>query len=339
MRLGLYTAALMDLDLPSALDRVREWGMTDAEVPAGGFNPYTHCDPHALIASAAGRDEFLGLFDERGIRLAILNANSNPLHPDPTVSVPHDADLRAAIELTALLGLDRLNAMTGSVGSHPSATLPTWSLVPWESGLLEVRDHQMSVAVPYWKDVAAFAEDHGVRLALEIHPHMICYNPGSLERFIDAVGSDAIGVNLDPSHLFWQGIDPARVAARFAGRVWHVAAKDTVLVEDAIAEFGVLDDRYTYIPADENPQPLGGRYLTTRPPVDGPWHFVAAGRGHDAQWWGGFLTAVRSAGFDDAVCIENEDWDLDREESIPVAVETLRTAIGMAHAESAEPRP
>lgn len=327
MRVGLYLAALLDHSLPEALDKLNSWGITDAEVPAGGFNPYVHCNPGALAASEAARDEFLGLFEEKGINLAILNANSNPLHPDEEVRVPHGQDVRDAIVLSSQLGLDRLNVMSGSVGSGPEATLPTWSLVPWESALLEVRDYQWAVGVPFWTETTKFAEDHGVKLAMEVHPHMLCYNPGSLERLIDAVGSDYLGVNMDPSHLFWQGIDPNRMVARFAGRIWHVAAKDTVLVPEAIAEYGVLDDRFTYIPAEQNPLPLGGRYLTTHPPMDGPWRFVAAGRGHDTEWWRAFLSNVRLAGFDGAVCIENEDWDLKREESIPFAAATLRAAI------------
>jgi sugar phosphate isomerase/epimerase len=329
MRVGLYIAALLDLSLRDALERARDWGITDAEVPAGGFNSHVHCNPGALAESVALRDEFLQQFAETGMNLAILNANSNPLHPDPEVSEPHRKDLRDAIVLSSQLGLDRLNAMVGSVGSGPGATLPTWSLVPWESGLLEVRDYQWSVALPFWKETAAFAEDHGVKLALEIHPHMLCYSPATLERLLDSVGSEYLGVNMDPSHLFWQGIDPNRMVERFAGRIWHVAAKDTVLVQENIAEWGVLDDRYTYIPPEENPLPLGGRYLTTRPPADGPWHFVAAGRGHDTQWWADFLANVRRAGFDGSVCIENEDWDLPREESIPIAAQTLRDALGI----------
>ncbi len=329
MRVGLYLSALLDHSLPSALDRLVEWDITDAEVPAGGFLPHTHCDPGALIASAAKRDEFLGTFADKGVALANLNVNGNPLHPDPEVSVPHRQDLRDAIVLTSQLGIDHLNVMSGSVGSGPTAQLPTWSVAPWESGLIEVRDYQWSVGVPFWKETLAFAEEHGVRLAMEIHPHMLCYNPGTLERLIDAVGSDFLGVNMDPSHLFWQGIDPNRMVARFAGRVWHVAAKDTVLVADAIAEYGVLDDRFTLIPAEEDPIPLGGRFLTTRPPANGPWHFVAAGRGHDTAWWADFLAGVRAAGYDGAVCIENEDWDLPREEAIPIAARTLRDAIGI----------
>jgi sugar phosphate isomerase/epimerase len=329
MQVGLYLAALMDYSLEDALRMTRDWGLTEAEVPAGGFNPYDHCNPGELVGSQAARDDFLQKFADAGVNLAILNANSNPIHPDPEVAIPHAKDLRDAIVLSSQLGLDRLNVMSGSVASGPGATLPTWSLVPWESGLLEVRDYQWSVGVPFWKETARFAEDHGVKLAMEMHPHMLCYNPSTLERLFDACDSEYLGVNLDPSHMFWQGISPNRFAARFAGRVWHVAAKDTVLVEDAIAEWGVLDDRYYYIPAEEKPQPLGGRYLTTLPAKDGPWHFVAAGRGHGVDWWETFLADVRAAGFNGAVCIENEDWDLPREESIPIATKTLRQAIGL----------
>ncbi|GAB3398405.1 sugar phosphate isomerase/epimerase [Schumannella luteola] len=335
MRVGLYLAALLDLPLAEALARAKAWGITDAEVPSAGFNIRRHCDPAVLSTSAAARDEFQQVFADAGVNLAILNANGNPTHPDPEVSVPHKQDLLDSIVLSSQLGLPVLNAMSGNVGSNPAATLPTWSLVPWESGLLEVRDYQWSVAIPAWKEIADFAEDHGVKLALEIHPHMLTYNPGTLERFIDAVGSDSLGVNLDPSHLFWQGIDPSRFAKRFAGRVWHVAAKDTVLDAEGIAEYGVLDDRFTSIPAEEEPQPLGGRYLTTRPPENGPWHFVAVGRGHDTAWWTQFLADVRDSGFDGAVCIENEDWDLPREESIPIAVATLQEAIGIRPAAAA----
>lgn len=330
MRVGLYLAAFLDVSVETAVDRASGMGITDVEVPAGGFNAYAHCNPGVLAGSRDRRDEFMQVFAERGVTVATLNANGNPLHPDAEVSGPHDEDLRQAIVLSSQLGLKYLNVMSGSVGSGPNAKLPTWSLVPWESGLLEVRDYQWSIAVPYWKDVAALAEEHDVKLALEIHPHMICYNPGTLERLIETVGSDYLGVNLDPSHLFWQGIDPIRMVQRFAGRVWHVAAKDTVLEPAAIAEYGVLDDRYSYIPASASPQPLGGHYLTTRPPKDGPWHFVAAGRGHDEAWWRSFLEEVRKSGFDGAVCIENEDWDLPREDSIPVAAATLRAALNVA---------
>jgi sugar phosphate isomerase/epimerase len=337
MRVGLYLSALLDHDLGSALDRVVDWAITDVEVPAGGFLPHVHCDPGALSRSSAQRAEFRDEFDRRGLRLAILNANGNPLHPDPAVSVPHRQDLRDAIVLSGQLGLDRLNVMSGSVGSGPGATLPTWSLVPWESGLLEVRDYQWSVAVPFWRETAAFAADHGVRLALEIHPHMVAYSPSTLERLLDSVGSESLGVNMDPSHLFWQRIDPGRMLRRFAGRVLHIAAKDTVIVEDAVAEWGLLDDRYTLMPDSEHPLPLGGRYTTTRPAPDGPWHFVAAGRGHDTAWWTTFLATAREVGFDGAVCIENEDWDLPREESIPIAASTLRDAIAAADHLSADP--
>lgn len=328
MKAGLYLSALLDHSLEGALQQTKDWGLTAAEIPAGGFLPYVHCNPGELTQSQSKRDDFLEVFERVGVELALLNANSNPLHPDPEVSVPHSKDLMDSIVLSSQLGLPYLNAMTGSVGSSASATLPTWSLVPWESGLLEVRDYQWSVAVPYWKKVAAFAEDHGVKLALEMHPHMICYNPGTLERFIDAVGSDNLGVNLDPSHLFWQGVDPIKFAKRFSGRIWHVAAKDTVIVQENVEEYGLLDDRFSLMATEEHPLPLGGRYFTTRPAPDAPWHFVAVGRGHDVAWWATFLSAVRDAGFDGSVCIENEDWDLVREEAIPIAASNLKLAIG-----------
>src|SRR6267154_1124647 len=193
---------------------------------------------------------------------------------------------------------DLVVVMPGGAGSGPEATRPTWSVAPWETGLLDVRDYQWSVAVPYWTQTARFAAQHGVRLCLEMHPHTVVYNTATLVRLIEQTGADNLGANLDPSHLFWQGIDPIVAVGELSGRIWQAAAKDTILDAASIARHGVLDDRFTRVPDAEHPYPLGEGYSMTQPPKDAPWRFASAGRGHDSAWWGGFIAALQSAGYD-----------------------------------------
>lgn len=87
-------------------------------------------------------------------------------------------------------------------------------------------DYQWNeVLIPYWKDLAAFALAHGVnKIGLELHPGFAVYNTDSLLKLREAVG-DVIGANLDPSHLFWQGMDPVAVIRKLGPAIHHFHAK------------------------------------------------------------------------------------------------------------------
>ena len=75
---GAYTACLQDRSLPEALDVLKDAGLTGAEVNVGGFIPSPHCPVDALLASSAAREEYLGLFQDRGMRLSGLNTSGGP---------------------------------------------------------------------------------------------------------------------------------------------------------------------------------------------------------------------------------------------------------------------
>jgi sugar phosphate isomerase/epimerase len=330
VKIGLYLVSLHDRHLSSALDQMVAWGIRDAEVASGGFVPTPHCPTRELVAHADSRRAWLEEFARRGVRITALNCNGNPLHPDPRVGPVHQGDILESIRLAALIGVDRVVVMPGGPGSGPEATRPTWSVAPWETGLLDVRDYQWSVAVPYWTETARFAAEHGVRLAMEMHPHTVVYNTVTMARLIEQSGAGNLGANLDPSHLFWQGIDPVVAVGDLSGRIWQAAAKDTILDPASIARYGVLDDRFTRVPAAEHPYPLGKGYSMTQPPKDAPWRFASAGRGHDSAWWSRFIGALQSAGYDDSISIEHEDWDLPPAEGIPYAAATLTEAIAGA---------
>ncbi len=164
--------------------------------------------------------------------------------------------------------------------------------------------------IPYWTTEAAFAAEHGVRIGVEMHPGFVVYNPSTLTRLHDACGP-SIAANFDPSHLFWQGIDPV-VAIRFLARrdlIAHVAAKDTYLVSENIALDGVLETR----PASD----LGERaYL-----------FRTIGFGQGEQVWRDIVSSLRMAGYDGTISIEHEDRLLPAEIGIEKAARLLRELI------------
>jgi sugar phosphate isomerase/epimerase len=328
MKLGAYTAVLHDKPLGEALDVLAELGLDSAEINSGGFLPAPHLPVADLRSGARARQDYLGEFSSRGITLTALNCNGNPLHPDPAVREKHGRDLREAIEVAALLGVRRVVTMSGLPGGDPRATLPSWTVLPWDSAYLDARDYQWDeVAVPFWRDIQARAADADVRVCIEMHPHNVVYNPATLLRLVDAVDATHVGAEMDPSHLFWQGIDPVAAIGALGELVYNAAAKDT-RINPAAAVNGVLDDRHVRVaPGEPGAVSLGGRYTLSRWPSGSSWDFVAVGRGHDEPFWTEFLLALGKVDPDMAVNIEHEDQELDQLEGLRHAARTLRSAL------------
>ena len=327
MKLGVYTAVLHDKPLPEALRIIAELGLSSAEINSGGFVPAPHLPIDAIRADQDARDEYLGHFAAAGVELTALNCNGNPLHPDPEVRAKHGQDVIDAIELGALLGVKRVVTMSGLPGTNAGATRPSWTVLPWESSSLDARDYQWNeVAIPYWKDIQARAADADVKVALEMHPHNLVYNPATMERLATEINATHVGAEMDPSHLFWQGIDPTLAVKSLGDLVYNAAAKDT-RINPAAKVNGVLDDRFGRVAPDApGVVNLGGRYTLSRWPENASWDFVAVGRGHDVEWWGGFLAALNEVDPDMAVNIEHEDQELDQLEGLRFAAETLLKA-------------
>ena len=327
MRLGAYTSALHDRPIDEVLRSLSDMGLEGAEINAGGFLPSPHVPIELLLTSEAARGEYLALFDEAGIALTALNCNGNPLHPDREIRAKHADDLRVAIRLAAILGVKRVVTMSGLPEAHPSGRMPSWPVVPWDSVWLDVRDYQWhEVAIPFWRSMDELAREHDVRIAIEMHPGMLVYNPATMERLADAIDATNVGAEMDPSHLFWQGIDPILAIERLGGLVYNAAAKDT-RINEAAKVYGVLDDRHARVdPSEPGAIGLGGPYTLTRRPTDAAWDFVAVGRGHDVDFWARFLAALEKVDPDMAVNIEHEDLELDQLEGFRFAAATLLEA-------------
>jgi len=328
MKLGAYTACLHDRPLPEALQVLADLGLDSAEVNSGGFVGTPHLPIADLKASETARSEYLDQYAAAGVTLTALNCNGNPLDPDP-VGTRHAQDILDSIELAALLGVQRVVTMSGTPGTERGTRFPAWNVEPWHSAFLDVRDYQWDeVAIPFWTKVQAVAADHDVKVCLEMHPHNVVYNPATMHRLAESINATHVGAEMDPSHLFWQGIDPTLAVQDLGELVYNAAAKDTRINEAAKIN-GVLDDRFTRIaPDDPGAVSLGGRYTLSGWPTNSSWDFVAVGRGHDVAWWTGFLHALEAVDPDMAVNIEHEDQELDQMEGLRFAARTLLEAAG-----------
>ena len=324
MKLGAYTACLHDKSLEEALETLRDLGLDSVEINAGGFIGTPHLPVEKLLQSASAREEYLAVFDRHGIELTALNCNGNPLHPDPEVT--HGEDLKRTIRLAGLLGIPTVITMSGLPAAEPGGTRPSWTVIPWDSVYKETLDYQWDeVAVPFWTEIEALAAEHDVRVAIEMHPHNLVFNPATMKRLVERTNARHIGAEMDPSHLFWQHIDPVQAVEDLGDLVFFAAAKDTLIHETAAIN-GVLDDRFEWIPAEENPLGLGGHYTVTRWPAVPGWSFVAVGRGHDVDFWSRFLTALDEHTSVRAVNIEHEDASFGQVEGLKYAAENLVAA-------------
>jgi sugar phosphate isomerase/epimerase len=260
-----------------------------------------------LLADTDARKRFEEAIVGRGLAISALSQQGNPLHPDPaTAAAAHDTWM-ATVRLAAALGVGVVNAFSGCPGDDGDARRPNWVTCSWPTDYADTLAWQWEERlIPYWTEQASFAADHGVTVGIEMHAGMAVYNPATLLRLRDACGT-AIAANFDPSHLFWQGIDPAAAVSVLGERdaIAHVDAKDTELLADRVAVDGVLETR----PAAA---------------VDArAWRFRTIGCGHDAAEWGRIVAALRAVGYDGVVSIEHEDRLLPADEGLARAVSLL----------------
>ncbi|MFF2315336.1 sugar phosphate isomerase/epimerase family protein [Arthrobacter sp. NPDC058097] len=327
MKLGVYNAILHDRPLPEALKVVAGLGLTGIEINSGGFLPAAHVPTFdEILESDAARDDYLAIFEGTGVAIAGLNCNGNPLHPHRAIGDKHAEDIRRSIRLAHRLGQNRVVTMSGLPGGEPGATVPNWIVNAWNSAALDVLDYQWGVAAEFWKETDRLAADHGVKVALELHPQNLVFNPADVYKLVELTGATHVGVELDASHLFWQQMDPVAVVRELGPLVFHAAAKDVRVNQDTAAIYGVLDNRFRRLSPEENRTNLGGDEWANEWPKPAAWDFVALGKGHDTAYWTEFLRALHEVDPDMLVNIEHEDVELGRIEGLEVAAKVLKEA-------------
>ena len=310
MKLGVFTVLFQDQPFEKALDTVGEFGVDAIEVGTGGFVGNAHCDPAALLADDAKLQAFRKAVEQRNLFISAFSCHGNPLHPDPAFAEEHHRDFRNTVLLAEKLGVERVNAFAGLPGGCETDTMPNWVTCPWPPYFSEMVKWQWEAKViPFWKEEIAFCRQHGLKkICFEMHPGESVYNPEKLLTLREAVGEE-ICCNFDPSHLFWQGIDPIAAIRRLGDAIQHVHAKDSLVDPLNASVSGVLDTK-SY--ADE---------------INRAWIFRTVGYGHDLKFWKDFVSTLRLIGYDYVLSIEHEDSLMSSREGLGKAVEFLKPVI------------
>ena len=291
--IGVFDPVFADLTVDQMLDKVSSYGLEAMEIGTGGYPNNHHCPVDELLGDDAKLRAWKKKFEDHNILVATLSCHGNPVHPDQKIAARDAETFRKTVLLAEKLGVQVIVGFSGCPGGSPSDTTPNWVTYGWPDEFKQARDWQWKEKViPYWKEAAKFARAHGIRkLAFEMHPNFVVYNPMTLMKLRDAVGEE-IGANCDLSHLFWQQCDPVEVI-HFLGKqgaIFHAHMKDTVFFKDNLNKYGVLNFAF-----ETNELPQASET------------FRAVGYGHGANLWKDVLRAYMDVGYEGILSIENED--------------------------------
>lgn len=308
--IGVFDPVYSDLSLDAMLEKISALGLEAVEIGTGGYPGNPHCPVDDLLSDSAKLNAWKRKFEDRNIRVATLSCHGNPVHPDPTIAQRDAETFRRTVLLAEKLNVKVIVGFSGCPGASPTDRNPNWISYRWPDEYATAQDWQWNEKViPYWKQAAAFAREHGIhRLALEMHPNFCVYNPKTLLKLRDAVGEE-IGANCDLSHLFWQQCDPVEVI-RFLGKqgaIFHAHMKDTVLYKENVERYGVLNFAFE-----------------TKDVPQASANFRAVGYGHGAELWKEIVKAYMDIGYEGILSIENEDPMLSGETGVERAAYVLK---------------
>ena len=306
MRLAIKTCTL-DMPFTDMLDFCVQQGVGAVEIGTGNWSGAPHIDLDEMVSSAAARTRWQDELRRRGIELCALNCSGNPLAYEQEMLVTEKT-----FRLAEQLGAKKIVMMSGLPAGCAGDRTPVWITTSWPPETQDILDYQWNeVCIPAWERLVKLAESCGIQqIALENHGMQLVYNPETLLRLRDAVGP-MVGMNLDPSHLFWMGGDPIEAARVLGehGAIYHLHGKDSRPERRLSGPNGLLDTK----------------------PIDAfrsrAWNYVAVGAGHGLQWWQEFFSVVRMCGYDGDVSLEMEDLTLPMLEGHLTSLRTLKDAL------------
>lgn len=309
MKLGVFTPLYNNLTFEEMIEEVAAKGLDMVEIGTGGSPGNAHCDIDALLASETERDNYLKKLSDKGLTISAFSCHHNPISPNKAEAREGDELLRKTIRLASLMNVPVVNCFSGVSGGNETDTTVNWPVLPWPTDYTDIYHWQWEERlIPYWKEINTLAEEANVKIGIELHGGFLCHTPYTMLKLREATGP-AIGCNLDPSHLWWQGIDPVgaiKILGK-AGAIHHFHVKDTYLDQDNINMYGLTDM-----------QPYGD--VQTR-----SWTFRSVGCGHSLDEWSNIISALRLYGYDYVLSIEHEDPIMSIDEGFTRAVTNLRS--------------
>jgi sugar phosphate isomerase/epimerase len=311
MKLSICTDVMGDRTFTDMLDKCVSLGVEGIEMTGGGWSSAPHFRADELLADKGLLRGKLKEIEVRGLRIAALNCSGNPLDPG-ALGGKHRKEIEETVTLAGEIGVKTVVTMSGLPEAAPGDTVPNWLVYTksWPAEMPERDRYQWEDrAIPYWSGLVGHARSAGVeKIALENFSAMLVWNPETLFRLRNAVGP-MVGMNLDPSHLFWKGACPITVARALGEAIHHVHGKDT-RIERGLADInGLLELKEVTDVANRS------------------WNYVAVGAGHDLQWWKEFFSVVGMMGYNGWVSLEMEDFTMSSEAGIQTSIAALQATI------------
>ncbi|MCD6291801.1 MAG: sugar phosphate isomerase/epimerase [Anaerolineae bacterium] len=278
MKLGFLTACLRGAPLEEIVPWAAESGFQALELacwPMQNERDYSSSTLDVSNFTPARADEVKALFAQHNMEISCLTYCDNNLAPDPGVRQHHLDHLGKVIDAAGALGVRNVSTF---VGRDPSLT----------------EAENVEEAIKVFTPILEHAADKGVHIAIENCPMPgwqfeglagnIAYSPKLWDALFEHFPADVFGLNLDPSHLWWLGIDPVKVVRDYAERIFHVHAKDTEILPEKREQIGILIGR-------------------------GWWRYRMPGLGEIP--WARFISTLNEVGYDYVLSIEHEDpvWE------------------------------
>ncbi|KPH77890.1 MULTISPECIES: sugar phosphate isomerase/epimerase family protein [Bacillaceae] len=310
MKLGIVTDSLAHLKFEEMLKTVSDLGYETIEIGCGNWSSAPHLDLDGLLNSKEKRESYLHTIEKYGMKIDALNCSGNQLAPNKQ-GEEHRRVIEKTFQLAELLNVKTIVMMSGLPGGNPNDTTPNWITTSWPPENKEILDWQWNeVAFPYWEKTVTLAKEHGIeKVAIENHGSQLIYNTETLMKLRNQAGN-MIGMNLDPSHMFWMGADPIIAARSLGDAIHHVHAKDVRFEKGIYEKDGLLDtktvDRFT----------------------ERSWNFVAIGYGNPSLWWKEFFSAIRMSGYKGSISLELEDHTIDTMAALHHSTNILKDTIG-----------
>ncbi|MDN5880522.1 MAG: sugar phosphate isomerase/epimerase [Micrococcaceae bacterium] len=310
----LFTGQWADMPFEEVARRAAEWGYDGLEIAASG----DHLDLQRADEDDAYLASRLEILDRHGLKVwAISNHLGGQAVCDDPIDFRHQGilrpyiwgdgeaegvrgraaeDMKRSARVARKLGADTVVGFTGSKIWQYVAMFPPVPGEVIDAGYQDFADR--------WNPIMDVFDDEGVKFALEVHPSEIAYDYWTTVRTLEAIGHrESFGLNWDPSHMFWQGIDTVGFISDFADRIYHVDCKDTRL-RPPMGRNGIL-----------------GSHLPWGDPRR-RWDFVSTGHG-DIPWEDAFR-ALAHIGYDGPISVEWEDAGMDRLHGAAEAVGRIR---------------
>lgn len=297
----LFTGQWADLPLETMAEKAKSFGYDGLELACWG----DHFEVDRALAEEDYCQQKRALLDRHGLKCVaisthlvgqavcdLIDERHRAILP-PSVwgdGAPAGVNHRAAEEVkntaraAKKFGVNVVNGFTGSSIWHLNYSFP-----PVPDSMIRAGFRQFAER---WHPILDVFRECGVRFALEVHPTEIAFDLYTAEMALEAIDHrPEFGFNFDPSHLLWQGVDPAKFIRRFPDRIFHVHIKDAIRTLDGRS--GILSSHLNFGDARRG------------------WDFRSPGRGQVN--FEEIVRALNDIGYDGPLSIEWEDSGMDRE--------------------------